>query len=102
MLKSKNDITMNSPINASRQNEAGENLLFVCSSFFHFFYSVKNFLPAVFTIQLDHDHARALLSIEKISLSSDLSWSQFRYSVKTFFLLQILPIQLFLGTQTAL
>ena len=69
---------------------------------FTFFIQLKIFLPAVYTIQLDHDHARALLSIEKISFSPDLYWSQFRYSVKTFFLLQILPIQLFLGTQTAL
>lgn len=43
------------------------------------------FSPQSLPIQLDYDHGRALVSIEKISFSSDLSLSQFRCSVKTFF-----------------
>ena len=70
--------------------------------FLTFLIQLNFFSPQSLPIQLDHDHARELLSIEKISFSSDLSWSQFRYSAQTFFLLQILPIPLLLGTQTAL
>ena len=48
-----------------------------------FFFQLNFFYLRSLPIQLDRDHARALLSIEKILFSSDLSLS-LRYSVKTF------------------
>ena len=53
--------------------------------FLSFFIQLNFFYLQSLPIQLDHDHARALVSVEKISFSSDLSLSQFRCSVKTFF-----------------